>query len=352
MRDVDVQEWLAIQTWPDLRSRLDATPQLVAYEHPYGFVVCRLEDTPVAGWQIRVHLWPSRREMERLLTHNRTNAQQVHAHGWDIVSQVVLGAVEESGYRLTPDPGAEQSVYRAVSDYGAGTSRLNLEQVGVRVDLVDRRLRHSGDGVLTIPRGTYHSSISGSAPGVTVVATEVSGGDSFVVAPRHTAPTVVNARRSVPDLHELLTTFDRLHESRPGDEWASFIFLVTATNDVLLVRSTRRPEQWQPVGGRQEPADLSPVRTLQREAREEVGVALEGCDLRPLVTLPRDVGTGDVHFYLAYLPERPGLELQRAEVLDHRWVPLTEVDRLPMYPGSRAALPFLRDAVLGTSSGA
>ncbi|WP_369132007.1 NUDIX hydrolase [Modestobacter sp. I12A-02662] len=346
MPEHELRMWLEAQTWPDLRARLEGTTDLVAYDHPYGFVVCRLREDEIEGWQIRLHLWPSRGEMERVMARRGTLDQQVHAHGWRILSTVLIGSIEESRYVVSPCESSETSLYRVESDYGSGTSRLALEAPAVGVRLASRSERGAHSGVIEIPRGEYHSSASLVAPSLTLVATELRGGSSFVVAPKGLGPMIVNARRPVLDLAEQFAYFDEQYSAGVGDKWAAFVFIVDdSSGKVLLVRSSRRPELWQPVGGRQEPGDLSPIRTVVREVDEEVGLSIAPDSLHPLLQQPRDVGDGKVFFWLTTVSDVSSLRLQESEILEARWVDVGDLGAYPMYQGSLVALPHLFGAM-------
>ncbi len=174
---------------------------------------------------------------------NGTCDQQIHAHGWQISTSVAIGSLEESRYLASRRESSDRSLYRVVSDYGAGTSRMVVDEARVTSDLTRRDQRSTRDGCFVIPEGMFHPSIPTASESATIVATELSSRPSYVVAPRLHGSRILSDRRPVANMHERSLMFDRLHDQRSGDDWASFAFIVDETAATyLLVRSVRRPE--------------------------------------------------------------------------------------------------------------
>src|SRR5580704_4016478 len=123
----DLDSWLSTQTWPDVRELVSQGPTTL-YQHPYGFVVCRLEVEWFPSWQIRVHLWPGPAEILRRLHESDSAKFLVHCHGWNLKSVVCIGTFSESLYAIEASEEGSLSEYRVLSDYAAGSSELFLER--------------------------------------------------------------------------------------------------------------------------------------------------------------------------------------------------------------------------------
>jgi 8-oxo-dGTP pyrophosphatase MutT (NUDIX family) len=344
---VDVDSWLKVQTWPDLRELITEAPT-TPYVHPYGFVVFRLETEWFPAWHIRLHLWPAHREMLRQLQESGVVDQLVHCHGWDMKSVVCLGSLSEHWYKLRTEEGCTKRLYRVVSDYAVGRSVLVAEMDRVEPILISDTERKASDGLQLIQAGEYHSTIASEGPAVSVVATSrTHSGKSRVVGPPTRNGEYFNTRRAVENADYLLDSYDKLYVdlAAGADRWASFVFLVDDAHRVLVVRPTRRPELWQPIGGRSEHLDRDPMATVIREIREEVGVHLDPSQLIELGVMERDVGKGKAYFWIACVKSGMTISIAAIEILAWDWMALDSLTDLPMYPGTRAMLESLRQHV-------
>ena len=118
--------------------------------------------------------------------------------------------------------------------------------------------------------------------------------------------------------------------------------LVDGDRRVLLVRTRRLPEFWQPVGGGVEPDDGGePRNAATRELREELGLDLPRDALRPSLETPYDFGQGTVHFFVADLPEAADLAVDNREILELRCFEMSEAVQLPAYPATKRFLEHL-----------
>lgn len=341
---VDVDSWLKVQTWPDLRELVAETPT-TPYVHPYGFIVFRIEAEWFPDWHIRLHLWPARAEVVRRLQESGVTDQLVHCHGWDMKSIVCLGSLAEHRYKLRTGDNCTKRLYQVVSDYATGKSTLVAEPGQVESILVSDTEREASARIHFIRAGEFHSTMTSRGPAVSVVATSRTQiGASRVVGPPIKSGKISNIRRPVEHADFLLDSYDELYlDSTTGaDRWASFVFLVDEYHRVLVVRPTRRPELWQPIGGRSEQADRNPIATVIREAREEIGVHLDPSQLIELGIAERDVGKGKVHFWMKFLKSALPIDITTIEILAWDWVPLHSLADLPMYAGTRIAVERLR----------
>jgi 8-oxo-dGTP pyrophosphatase MutT (NUDIX family) len=114
---------------------------------------------------------------------------------------------------------------------------------------------------------------------------------------------------------------------------------------LLLVRTRRFPDRWQPIGGGIDSADASPIEALVREVEEEVSLTLREDDFTPIVQTRYDFGEGTVHFYEARIGRLAStISFNRREILGHRWVRLDQTDDLLVFPATQEFLKALHNA--------
>jgi hypothetical protein len=205
--DAEVAEWLAGRRANEIASWIDPE-RVTAYEHPYGFTVVRLPQKFIDGWQIRVHLWPSKSQQQLRLARNGTREQQVHAHGWNLWSVVLIGALDESCYSVLADDDSPLAAFSVTSDYAMGSSRLRLEQPHVSVTETAKLRRTAGRDPYRIPAGQLHASlVVEDSWSLSLVATEtLNNATSTVIAPISLGSTIVNERGAARDLPHLWRT--------------------------------------------------------------------------------------------------------------------------------------------------
>lgn len=157
-------------------------------------------------------------------------------------SAVVLGAIDEVDYQLdflgTP---ASLALYSVSSDCGSGESRLLLHDPGVRILSSAERVRRPESGSFEIRSGSFHSSPPADGGTVTVVATGLSGGQSFVVAPGNLGADIRNWRTAVKRLEGLLDALMGSMRLR-APTMGRFRILISLCGRVLMVRTTRQPD--------------------------------------------------------------------------------------------------------------
>lgn len=215
-----LDDWLQNQSWLTLRPLLDHS-LITAYEHPYGFVVCRIEQSQFSDWQLRIHLWPSTDKYLRRLSRVNLLDQQVHSHGWGLRSKVVVGAIEESDLEVRYDAESEYALYTSINDYGPGASRLKVEQRGVVVRTRGRTIRTPGDDVFVIAANSFHASRPASdRMSATVVLTEMTRvSHSYVVAPEANPASFANIRRPVYRLRSLIRILDGVYQHEVSGDY-------------------------------------------------------------------------------------------------------------------------------------
>ncbi|MBT8226973.1 MAG: NUDIX hydrolase [Dactylosporangium sp.] len=117
------------------------------------------------------------------------------------------------------------------------------------------------------------------------------------------------------------------------------------SNDrILMIRTRRLPEWWQPLGGGMEPGE-APEGAALRELFEEAKLSLELHELEPVATESYDFGEGTVHFFQAHIDsERDSLKFNEQEILEHRWLAVNDAVRLDTFPATQAFLVRLSKA--------
>lgn len=168
-----VEDWLSSQSLAELKRSLDVGEVDSCYQHPYGFKVARMSISPFVGWNARIHIWPSLNDYESGLRESGAFGQEIHAHGWEVLSKVLVGGIREQVYEKIPGSGF---VYSVFSSLAAGESCLSRKGCGIGMSEVEAYDRLRDSGVCRIPAGVFHSSKPLNGPVVTIVATSDSEG--------------------------------------------------------------------------------------------------------------------------------------------------------------------------------
>ncbi len=337
MRDADVAEWLSNCTHRDVPALLEKVER--SYRHPYGFTVCRLTLRHLAPWNVRLHFWPSPLECYERLRDNRTAHQLIHAHGWDLLSVVMNGELEERTYEPRADQDGDFTLYTTRPEASSGVSILRATGQKLAIGAADKKVRASHHGAHSILSGTYHSTLPAARSTSLVAAKQSPGQASEVAVYRGVAEQIANAAPQQP-----VDELPELSAAGPPDNWSSFAFFVRAGH-ILLVRTVAHPQLWHPVGGRRDTGDSSPIDTLVREAREEIGVTLDPAMTAWLGSREADLGTGTVCFWMiADHALADPLPLPRDEIAEARWWSFAEARILPMYQASAETLRQLTGA--------
>ena len=97
--------------------------------------------------------------------------------------------------------------------------------------------------------------------------------------------------------------------------------------------------KWIGIGGHLEENE-SPEECVRREAREEAGIELKELRLRGVITFILPDWGNELTFLYTARTDAAALPACPEGTL--RWVPMEEVDRLPLWEGDRVFLPLLR----------
>ena len=123
----------------------------------------------------------------------------------------------------------------------------------------------------------------------------------------------------------------------------SIIGLLNKDKEILLVRTSKLPNYWQPIGGGMEPFDESPLDTIKREVREEVNLILESDQIEELLRTSYDFGKGYIFFFVASYFEMNKITFNKNEILEHKWISINEALNLEHLPATGFFLEFLKN---------
>ncbi|WP_380169510.1 NUDIX domain-containing protein [Jannaschia sp. R86511] len=138
-------------------------------------------------------------------------------------------------------------------------------------------------------------------------------------------------------------TIDNI-ELNERPEWSSCFVFPRTDRAFFLVRTEARPDQWQPLGGHRESSDVSPIATLRREAKEEMGLEIDPSSVRYVGAHAAEEDPSDVHFWWTSVSAEMGGMPFLEEVLEGAFWSCNEARSLPMYEGSRWAVETLHSA--------
>ena len=110
---------------------------------------------------------------------------------------------------------------------------------------------------------------------------------------------------------------------------------------ILLVRTRKLPDAWQPVGGGIKAVDTSAEGAVIREVKEEIGIDINPSSLNLKLTVPYDFGEGNIYFFEATLQQGLQLSVDSTEILECRWFNLREAELLPAFPATKQFLKLL-----------
>ncbi|HKI58311.1 MAG TPA: 8-oxo-dGTP diphosphatase [Trueperaceae bacterium] len=129
-----------------------------------------------------------------------------------------------------------------------------------------------------------------------------------------------------------------------GLKLATLAYLRRDGRTLMLHRDGREEDyhrgRYNGLGGKFEPGE-SPEACLAREVREESGLVVEEARLKGVITFPLFDGADDWYTFVFVVPRFSGSARPSVEGSLH-WVPDGDVADLPLWPGDRVFLPWLR----------
>jgi len=119
------------------------------------------------------------------------------------------------------------------------------------------------------------------------------------------------------------------------------IALKNNNNQILLVRTHKLPEKWQPIGGGIDKYE-APINAIIREVMEELKINLEKDKLEHIGIVPYDFGIGNIHcFNYKCIVDEKQLIIDESEILEYRWFSLKESLKLNVYNATKLFLKRL-----------
>ena len=169
------------------REALAASPLggVVTREHPLGFRVAKLSSDD--GSTLRLHVWPSGAKSEQ-------PGFEVHNHGFDFVSHVVMGELDHLIFDSVEQPEGRWAQYRVQYD---PEGRSILSRCASRFDLVLRSQERIGTKQTYATRATDLHTLQGTTcrPTVTLVLTKPHANDIVTMGP-FDGPMGITSERS------------------------------------------------------------------------------------------------------------------------------------------------------------
>ena len=117
--------------------------------------------------------------------------------------------------------------------------------------------------------------------------------------------------------------------------------LIKNDNSVLLVRTTRFPDHWQPIGGGMRESDESLLDAVKREVKEESQIELPVSEIRFEIETEYDFGEGRVYFYTAKVLPDVNPRFDTSEINDWRWFDIKDTRLLKMFPATKKFIEHL-----------
>ena len=112
--------------------------------------------------------------------------------------------------------------------------------------------------------------------------------------------------------------------------------------NVLLMRTHKLPDFWQPIGGGIDPNDTSPEVAAVRELREEFGIAIDAAMLTVVLTTPYDFGEGTIYFFDVIIDrDNTEFNVDPNQVVEYRWFSKEEALTLPSMAATHTYLQQL-----------
>jgi ADP-ribose pyrophosphatase YjhB (NUDIX family) len=123
----------------------------------------------------------------------------------------------------------------------------------------------------------------------------------------------------------------------------SIIALRDKDNKILLVRTKRLPNYWQPVGGGIEKGE-TPIEAAVRELYDETKLLFEEKNFIKVMEVPYDLGEGTIYcFNTNIVISNEMLDIDMSQMEEYKWYTLNEAKQLPMFPATISFINYLID---------
>lgn len=283
-----------------------------------------------------MHFWPG----DAGLAAARAEEFSIHSHGWELVSKVVLGTLEEKSFDCLELGSGPWRVFQA--ENSAVNQKSELRASGERVFLSEGKssYREPGSPPIRIEPSTFHSTkATAGGLNISVAATEISDSSRSRVLSRSAVSEVEFPRQQVGSLDDLIRSANARYslDFVGEDSWAAFVFVLGPDGQVAMARTKRMPQYWAPIGGRRKRGDRSPIDTVRRELGEELGLQCEESELIYLGSFDRDIGEGATHFWVFRLDAATEVRPDMEEFAEFEWVTPEAVLLGPTYSGVRSS---------------
>jgi 8-oxo-dGTP pyrophosphatase MutT (NUDIX family) len=134
-----------------------------------------------------------------------------------------------------------------------------------------------------------------------------------------------------------------IQESRKNPKReVAVVGLMNSHGCILLVRTRKFPDHWQPIGGGVQPEDASPLDAVIRELKEEAGLTFVPPDFKLHLTTGYDFGEGHIYFYIASVPETTELTFDPEEIAEWKWFPIDSLDVVAAFPAAQSFFKSLK----------
>lgn len=123
----------------------------------------------------------------------------------------------------------------------------------------------------------------------------------------------------------------------------SIIALRDKDDNILLVRTKRLPNYWQPIGGGIEKGE-SPIETAVRELYDETKLLFNKDNFIKILEVPYDLGEGTIYcFDTNKIISNDILDIDMNQIEEYKWYTLKEAKQLPMFPATSSFISTLID---------
>ncbi len=136
---------------------------------------------------------------------------------------------------------------------------------------------------------------------------------------------------------------NNIEEERKRNPKRNVVIVTLRNKDnlILMVRTKKLPNSWQPIGGGIDEGE-TPIDAIIRELYEETGIKISCNDLIEVTRVPYDFGEGTVYCYDTKTTfEEDLVKIEKEEIEEYRWFSLEEMTKLPMFKATASFIEYL-----------